>query len=360
VPPVPPAPFASLVANIPPPPFRGEDGVTALEIGPLSIAMYGLLIAIGAYLGLLLLVKRYSDMGGDAELAERTALLAVGAAIVGSRIGYIIPRLDHFLANPLQIPQIWQGGLAFFGGVALAVPVAWWYAHSRGGNVAWMIDAAAPALPLGHAIGRWGNYFNQELYGRPTDLPWALEVEAHRRVAGFSEHSTFHPTFLYESLWNLALVGVLLWLDRRRDAAGRRRLRRGSLGFLYLVGYGLGRFWTELLRIDTADRYVGLSRNNWIALLVIVVGIVGLLWWERRGTAEDTDPNAADDGPDTAGTHDRTEVAGPDDGAEAVDDGPGPSDERPPPGTEPDAASGTRDGAAPGDTVTDADPPENR
>jgi prolipoprotein diacylglyceryl transferase len=289
-------PLAPLIANIPPPPFRGEDGMTTIDLGPVSIAMYGLLIAVGAYLGLVLLARRYGAMGGDAELAERTALLAIAAAIVGSRIGYIIPRWEQFLADPITIPQIWRGGLAFFGGVALAVPVAWWYAHRKGGDVPAMIDAAAPALPLGHAIGRWGNYFNQELYGRPTDLPWALEVEPHRRVAGFRDVETFHPTFLYESLWNLALVGVLLWIDRRRNADGERLLRRGSLGFLYLIGYGIGRFWTELLRIDTAERYFGLSRNNWIALLVVLIGVAGLIWWERRGRTHV--PSEDDDVPD--------------------------------------------------------------
>jgi prolipoprotein diacylglyceryl transferase len=298
-------PLAPLLANIPPPPFRGEDGMTTLELGPVSIAMYGLLIAVGAYLGLVLLARRYGAMGGDAELAERTALLAIAAAIVGSRIGYIIPRWEQFLADPITIPQIWRGGLAFFGGVALAVPVAWWYAHRKGGDVPAMIDAAAPALPLGHAIGRWGNYFNQELYGRPTDLPWALEVEAHRRVAGFRDVETFHPTFLYESLWNLALVGVLLWIDRRRGADGSRLLRRGSLGFLYLIGYGIGRFWTELLRIDTAERYLGLSRNNWIALLVIIIGVAGLIWWERRGRAEA--PTEAEDDPSDPSSEDPEE-----------------------------------------------------
>jgi prolipoprotein diacylglyceryl transferase len=337
------APPASLVAAIPPPPFRGDDGVTTIELGPLSVAMYGLLIAIGAYLGLRLLVKRYGEMGGDPDLAERTALLAVGVAIVGSRIGYILPRLDQFLADPLLMPQIWRGGLAFFGGVALAVPVAWWYAHSRGGNVAWMIDAAAPALPLGHAIGRWGNYFNQELYGRPTDLPWALRVEADHRVAGFTQHATFHPTFLYESLWNLALVGVLLWIDRRR-VDGERWLRRGSLGFVYLAGYGVGRFLNEQLRIDTPERYLGLSRNAWVALLVLVIGVAGAVWWERRGrvAVEAEGDTTVDRDPARGAASDDEHDGGPvDDEHDAIGDGP--------PGTAPE-----QDAAGP----ADADDPE--
>jgi prolipoprotein diacylglyceryl transferase len=279
-----------LLANIPAPPTNG------VELGPLDIRFYGVLIALGAYLGLRLLVSRYEASGGDPELAERTSLLAIGAGLVGARIGYVIPRTDQFLDRPQDILAIWQGGLAFFGGVALASVLCLLYVRRNNGDIAAMADAAAPALPLAQAIGRWGNYFNQELYGRPTELPWALQVDPDRRVAGFRDAATFHPTFLYESLWNLALVGVLLWADRRR-VDGERWLRRGSLGFLYLIGYGVGRFGTELLRIDTAERYLGLSRNSWVALAVILIGLVGLRWWEGRPdpAADDADPASADE-----------------------------------------------------------------
>jgi prolipoprotein diacylglyceryl transferase len=339
---------SQLVATIPPPPFRGEDGMTSFDIGPLSVAAYGLLIAVGAYLGLRLLVSRYERAGGDPELAERTALLAIGAGLLGARIGYVIPRTDHFFANPQEILAIWQGGLAFFGGVALALVVCIWYVRSRGGDLPAMADAAAPALPLAQAIGRWGNYFNQELYGRPTDLPWALEVEPHRRVAGFQDATTFHPTFLYESLWNLTLVALLLWIDRRR-VEGRRWLRRGSLGFLYLIGYGVGRFWTELLRIDTAERYFGMSRNNWVALAVTIAGVLGLLWWERRGrsAADEASDDATDDATDGT-TNDADDVA-PDD---ATADTPDPSTDE---DGGPPAASEEATDAAIEDDATDAD-----
>jgi prolipoprotein diacylglyceryl transferase len=310
-----------LLANIPAPPLNG------VELGPLDIRFYGVLIALGAYLGLRLLVSRYEEAGGDPELAERTALIAIGAGLLGARIGYVIPRTEQFFERPQDILAIWQGGLAFFGGVALASVVCLLYVRSRGGDLAAMADAAAPALPLAQAIGRWGNYFNQELYGRPTELPWALQVDPERRVAGFQDAQTFHPTFLYESLWNLALVAVLLWADRRR-VDGQRWLRRGSLGFLYLIGYGVGRFWTELLRIDTAERYVGLSRNNWVALAVILIGVVGLVWWERRGETVDT---AEPGGATTA-----TDIDAPsgDGDAAADDDTPGENDPSPDEGAE--------------------------
>jgi prolipoprotein diacylglyceryl transferase len=274
----------TLLASIPPPPFGG------LQLGPLDVRMYGLLIAIGAFIALQLMVKRYERFGGDPEIAEKAALLALLFGFLGARIGYVIPRYDRFLDDPLSILAIWEGGLVLFGGLAGGSAAAILYTRHKGGSVPAMADAAAPALPLAQAIGRWGNYFNQELYGRPTDLPWALEVEPPFRRPGYEQFATFHPTFLYESLWNLTLVGVLLWLDRRGT------LRRGSLMFVYLIGYGVGRAWIEALRIDTFERYLGLSRNNWIAIAIVLVGIAGLIWWERRGSPTDAEPVPAADG----------------------------------------------------------------
>jgi prolipoprotein diacylglyceryl transferase len=264
-----------ITAQIPPPPFGG------IELGPLNLRMYGVLIAVGAYLALRLMVSRYERYGGDPDIAERAALLALLGGFLGARIGYVIPRLDRFLASPQDILAIWQGGLVLFGGLvggAIAVLV---YCRVKRADIPAIADAVAPALPLAQAIGRWGNYFNQELYGRPTDLPWALEVEPPFRRPGYETATTFHPTFLYESLWNATLVVVLLWIDRRGW------LRRGSLFFVYLIGYGIGRAWIEALRIDTAERYLGWSRNNWIAVLVVLIGVAGLVWWQRREPRSD-------------------------------------------------------------------------
>jgi prolipoprotein diacylglyceryl transferase len=301
----------SLLASIPPPPFSG------LELGPLDVRMYGLLIAIGAFLALQLVVKRYERFGGDPDVAEKATLLALLFGLIGARIGYVIPRYDRFLDDPLSALAIWEGGLTFFGGLFGGAAAVIIYTRRKGGSVPAMADAAAPALPLAQAIGRWGNYFNQELYGRPTDLPWALEVEPPFRRPGYQEFATFHPTFLYESLWNLGLVGVLLWLDRRGT------LRRGSLMFVYLIGYGVGRAWTEALRIDTFERYLGLSRNNWIALGIIVVGTVGLIWWQRRGGPSDAEPAATSDA--TADADDGS-ATGSDEPARPVDPADGPTE----------------------------------
>jgi prolipoprotein diacylglyceryl transferase len=256
----------SPLAAIPAPPIGG------LEIGPLDIRFYGVLIALGAYLGLQWTVRRYEATGGDPALAERAALAAILFGFLGARIGYVIPRIDRFVDRPLEILAIWQGGLALFGGLTAGTLAVILVTRRGRGDVRAMADAVAPGLPLAQAIGRWGNYFNQELYGRPTEVPWALEVDpAFRRPAEVVDSTTFHPTFLYESLWNIGLVLLIVRLDRRRT------LPRGALILVYAVGYGLGRFLTELLRIDTVERYAGLSRNNWLALLLILIGVAGLL-----------------------------------------------------------------------------------
>jgi prolipoprotein diacylglyceryl transferase len=280
-----------LVAAIPPPPFRG------LEIGPLDLRMYGLLIAVGALLAVRLSMRRFERAGGDPEIAEKALLMALLVGFLGARIGYVIPRFTGpggFAERPGDILAIWQGGLAFFGGLTGGALGAWLYVRRRGIPFAGIADAVAPALPLAQAIGRWGNYFNQELFGLPTSVPWALRVDPvpAATAARFPGASTFHPTFLYESLWNALLVVVILAVER----TGRLK-RRGSLLFVYLIGYGVGRGWIEALRVDTVERYLGLSRNNWIAIGVVVLGAVGLWWWERRPAVAPGDDARADDTP---------------------------------------------------------------
>ena len=296
---------------IPPPPISG------LSLGPFDLRFYGLLIAVGALLALRLMSNRFERFGGDPAVAEKAGLIALGGGFLGARIGYVIPRFlgdGGFIERPLEILAIWQGGLAFFGGLVGGALAVLLYVRAKDLDLPALLDAFAPALPLAQAIGRWGNYFNQELYGRPTDVPWALQVEERFRRPGFEDEATFHPTFLYESLWNLALVGAIILLDRARILT-----RRGSLIFVYLIGYGIGRGWIEALRIDVAERYFGLSRNNWIAIAVVLIGIVGLIAWERRGPAA----AAIDEGVDDAPDHDHdaddadAEVA---DATEATDD----------------------------------------
>ena len=177
----------------------------------------------------------------------------------------------------------------------LGITVGLWLAKRRGISPAAAATCAAPAIPLAQAIGRWGNWFNQELFGRPTDLPWALEVTSASalRSVGFPEGTTFHPTFLYESLWLLGLVAVLLWIDKHHDPGP------GRLMGIYVLGYGVGRFWIEGLRIDRANEFAGLRVNQWVSLAAIVGSIV-YLWLTRHRTewparASDPADEPADD-----------------------------------------------------------------
>jgi prolipoprotein diacylglyceryl transferase len=354
----------TLLAQIPPPPFQG------FPLFGLDVRMYGLLIAIGALLAIRMATSRYDEFGGDPAMAERLSLWVLGLGFLGARIGYVIPRFDQFLDRPQAILAIWEGGLAIFGGLFLGTVAGWLLAHRWEMDKVAFADAVAPAVPLAQAIGRWGNYFNQELYGRRTDLPWALEVEAAGFRPGFQPGeatATFHPTFLYESLANAVLVVLILMLDRGN------RLRRGSLIWVYAIGYGLIRTMTEYLRIDTPERYFGLSRNNWIAIAVTLVGIVGLIWWQRRdvpdveeGDETADEPQAAGDTGEPDAAADTDAGAGDETGDEAAadTDDAGTADEADESrvGAADDAADGAAEAAdeaadesAPGGSVTDDD-----
>lgn len=247
----------------------------AFEIGPLTVNYYGLAIAVGALLGLWLLRRRFAAVGGDPDFADRAAVWGIVAAVIGARLGFVTTNFGSFVDRPWEILFIWEGGLVFFGGLLLGSLTLLWYIRRHGVSVATFADAAAPAIPLAHAVGRWGNYFNQELYGKPTGLPWGLEIAA--------EPVPVHPAFLYESLANLVLAGVLILLGRTG------RVVYGGLIFCYLIGYGVIRFLNEQIRVDTEwrlfeDAAVELSRNALGALLIVLIGVAGL-WYRQRRTS---------------------------------------------------------------------------
>lgn len=256
-----------LVATIPSP------SSNFVEVGPFMLHYYGLAIAAGAVSALWLLRRRYAAAGGQPATADGAVLWAVLAGLVGARLAFVSTNLDAFMGRPWALAYVWEGGLAFFGGLFLGTGAVLWFLHRNGVSLRHFADAAAPALPLAHAIGRWGCYFNQELYGTATGLPWGLRID--------HEPLPVHPTFLYESLGNLLLVGVLLRLGRSG------KLASGSLILVYFAGYGALRFAVELLRVDTDFRLLGLSRNNWVALVVFLLGVVGLAWWQRRRAPDD-------------------------------------------------------------------------
>ena len=256
----------STLAAIPSPPW------SSLSLGPLELRAYGLLIAIGVILAIRRLGVGIDQLRpGTAEAAPSIGMWGVGAGLVGARVYHVVTEWDRFADNLSEIPKVWHGGLGIPGGVLLGTVVGVLRARSFGISTADTLHAAAPAIPLAQGVGRWGNWFNQELFGRPTSLPWALQIDDAHLPASFESGTTFHPTFLYESLWTLALSVCLVRLS------GSPRLVGSRLFALYVAGYGLGRLWIEGLRIDDASVLGGLRWNQWVAIAAILGGGVFLL-----------------------------------------------------------------------------------
>jgi prolipoprotein diacylglyceryl transferase len=263
---------ASLWASIPSP----SSG--ALHLGPFQLRAYGLMIALGIAAAVSLAGRRWQARGGDPTDISHLALWAVPGGLLGARAYHVITDPELFRGRWLHVFAIWEGGLGIPGGIAAGVATGAWVAHRRGLPVASLLDVVAPALPLAQAIGRWGNWFNQELFGRPSHLPWAVRIDPAHRPDAFLHVATFQPTFLYESLWDLALVVVLLTLERRWHRPS------GRLFGAYVAGYGLGRLWVESLRIDYAHTILGLRVNTWISLAAIVAGAAVVAWPRRSRT----------------------------------------------------------------------------
>lgn len=270
----------SVLSSIPSPSFN--------SIGPFTI--YGLAIALGVLAAVTLSQRRWTQRGGNEEDISTIALWGVPAGLVGARIYHIITDWQRFSDESVwKLFAIREGGLGIPGGMFLGIVVGVLVARKRGLDLPNVLDAIVPALPLAQAIGRVGNYFNQELYGRSTDLPWGLEIDREHAPAEFADPDTvlptFHPTFLYESLWNLGLVAVLLVADKQRW------LPRGRLIAIYMIGYGIGRWWVESLRIDAANEIAGQRVNVWMSLALIVGGLIVIAW--PRSDRESSDDGAA-------------------------------------------------------------------
>ncbi|WP_063775142.1 prolipoprotein diacylglyceryl transferase [Streptacidiphilus anmyonensis] len=271
------------------------------HLGPVPIRAYALCILAGIAAAIWLTRKRWIKLGGNPEDVFDVALWAVPFGIVGGRLYHVItdPEL-YFKAGeqPIRALYIWDGGLGIWGAVALGAVGAWIGCRRKGIPLSGFADALAPGLILAQAIGRWGNWFNQELYGNPTKLPWGLEINK-INADGSVVHGVFQPTFLYESLWDLMLVFVLLYADRRWS------MHNGRLFALYVSGYTLGRFWIEALRSDHANRFLGLRLNDWTALLLFLAGLV-YLYVTRNKPAPENPIGAsrinppADESPDEA------------------------------------------------------------
>lgn len=274
-------------------------------LGPVPLRAYALAIIAGVVAAVWLGDRRWQARGGQPGQVTDVALWAVPAGVIGARLYHVAT--DHQLyfgpgRDPVDALRIWEGGLGIWGAIAGGFLGGWIACRRYGLTPLRFADALAPALLLAQGIGRLGNYFNQELFGRPTDLPWALEIDPANRPAGFEEFATFHPTFLYEMLWNLAGVLLILWLDRRL------RLDHGRVFALYVMVYTLGRGWIEMLRIDPVELadVGGLRFNVWTSVVLFVAAAAYFL---LRGRGDRREPGASDEAPaaGAAGTGSATE-----------------------------------------------------
>ena len=240
-----------------------------LDLGPLRLNAYGMMIALGVIAAVWLAGRRVERRGvGTREDISSLALITVPIGIVGARLYHVVTDWSRFSNDKFAILKIWQGGLGIWGGILFGVLSGVLVARRRGIPIAATLTCIAPALPLAQSIGRWGNWFNQELFGRPTTLPWALRVSDSTAIsAGYKAGTTFHPTFLYESLACALLVVVLLALDKRVP------MRDGRLFAIYTAGYTAFRFFIEGLRVDQAHHIGGLRLNQWVALIVFLISV---------------------------------------------------------------------------------------
>ncbi len=262
-----------MLASIPSPPTN------VIEVGPVDIHFYGIMIGLGVIAAIMVTTRRYARMGGDTSIAERLLVWAVVAGVIGARIAYVGPRLPEITAEGWwRVFAIWEGGLSIYGGLTGGVLVGVWLIRRNHGDALKMLDAAAVGIPLAQSIGRWGNYFNQELFGTPSSLPWAVEIAPGFRPAEYADSATFHPVFLYESLWNLAIViPAVLWVERRFE------LRRGNLFLVYVILYAVARVALEFIRTDEATIVLGMRANQaFAALLIVVAGTILVLRQRRR------------------------------------------------------------------------------
>ena len=279
------------LANIPSPP----QGVWYL--GPIPIRAYALCIITGIIVAMAVSLRRYKARGGDPETVWDAAMVVIPAGIIGGRLYHVITDHQKYFGegkNPWQAFNITAGGLGIIGAVALGALAVWVMMRRKGLPIAPLADALAPSVILAQGIGRLGNYFNQELYGAETDVPWALDIYYRVNEAGqyapLTGRSTgeviasVHPTFLYELIWNVAVFFVLIWADRRF------RLGHGRVFWLYVAGYTLGRFFIEFMRRDEANLILGLRVNTWVSAILFIVAVVIFFMLQKdRETPEEVD-----------------------------------------------------------------------
>jgi len=262
-----------------------------IQIGFLTFRMYGLMLMLGAIAGTLVAAMEARRRGLPASYAVDALPWALIGGVIGARLWHVLtPSLslkmyygvttEYYLTHPWEILAVWKGGLGLPGAVLGGAVGLYLYARRNRLSFPLLMDIAAPGLALGQAIGRWGNYFNQELYGKPTDLPWKLYIAPEHRIPGYEQVAYYHPLFLYESLWNLMNMALLLYIGRRWE----KRLLPGDLFLIYMIVYAVGRFGLEFLRLDYSPVF-GININQLVMVLVIL-GSGFTLWWRHRRPKE--------------------------------------------------------------------------
>ena len=257
------------------------------HLGPFPLRAYAFAIILGVIAAVWTGDRRWVARGGTRGEIGDIALWAVPAGLIGARLWHVATDHDLYFGKDGDLVgalEVWHGGLGIWGAIAGGLFGAWFYCSRHGILLRPLADALAPSLLLAQVIGRFGNYFNQELFGRPTDLPWGLEIDVAHRPTGYEQFATFHPTFLYEALWNLGAIGILLWADRRF------RLGYGRVFALYVILYTLGRGWIENLRIDPVELQDvgGLRFNVWTSIVLFVLSAAYFVLASRRHRPPDT------------------------------------------------------------------------
>ena len=260
------------------------------HVGPLFIRFYGIILMVGALAAAFLAEREARRRNFDTEKVWDGLIWVLVGGIIGARIWHILTPPESmvaqgittvfYLTHPLDALAIWNGGLGIPGAVIGGALALYWFCRRNKLNFMIWVDIAAPAVALGQAIGRWGNFVNQELYGLPTNLPWAITIDPQYRLPGYENVAKYHPLFLYESLWDLLNMAVLLWLGRRFP----NRLKSGDLFIIYLIIYPFGRFFLDFLRLDNA-KIAGLNANQTILAGVFVAAVALLIWRHRKQPA---------------------------------------------------------------------------
>lgn len=255
----------------------------AIAIGPLQVRWYSLMILMGILVGQWVSSRLARERRENTDHVVGILVLAVPLGLIGARLYHVISAWGFYSQYPELIPAIWRGGIGIYGGIAGALLAFVIYCRWQKLSLLRWMDIGAPGLLIGQAIGRWGNYFNQELYGPPTDLPWGIPIDKAHRLPGYESDSykLFHPLFLYESLFNVVGFFILMWVNRRFG----KKMANGDLALLYMVWYPLGRFWLEGLRLDSW-MILGIATAQWVSGLVMLAAVIALLYRKRPKQTE--------------------------------------------------------------------------